>query len=382
VRSGAPYTAKILDIGANSISVNVLGRDSNSTLVYDITVTRSHALTFQRYFGSTENDYGTSVAQTTDTGYAVAGSIGGNLARLIKLTKSGELLWSQQYGRPSPYGLGVGLKETEQGHFVVLANWTDADILKPRPWLFECDNAGNILWQKTYICPGYDYALPRFLATSKGGGYCIASEAKIDTSQNAGIWLMKTTAAGVQEWDSVYRTGNGYHDIVSIYTTSDSGYIVGGIAAAMPATPVWVFKVNKNGQQQWSKNYSGTISALCMPLSEEIYIWGGNTISKYSASGSMLMQKVYPGTMNYLQPTDDGNIVGAGWTDSRGAGSQDGWLALFNSNCDTVWTRTYGSPGVDQFKSVQQTKDGGFAVAGYLYNSGMWLVKTDREGLQ
>src|SRR5690554_4083264 len=54
------------------------------------------------------------------------------------------------------------------------------------------------------------------------------------------------------------------------------------------------------------------------------------------------------------------------------------------SNSD-YWEKTYGGYYSDYFRSVQQTADGGFIVAGYTASFGAgkndgWLIKTDKNG--
>ena len=65
------------------------------------------------------------------------------------------------------------------------------------------------------------------------------------------------------------------------------------------------------------------------------------------------------------------------------------WIILSSVNCllfaqpDTLWTRTFGGNRVDYGRSVQETSDGGFIVAG---NTGayidydIFLLKTDADG--
>jgi hypothetical protein len=84
------------------------------------------------------------------------------------------------------------------------------------------------------------------------------------------------------------------------------------------------------------------------------------------------------------QPWEGGyNIVGR--TESYGAGDFDVWLVRTDENGDTMWTRTYGGPGYDAGRSVAQTPDNGFIVAGYTNSFGagsydVWLIKTDDSG--
>jgi len=63
----------------------------------------------------------------------------------------------------------------------------------------------------------------------------------------------------------------------------------------------------------------------------------------------------------------------------------DAWMLKLDAKGDTLWTRTYGGPYADDAWSVQQTRDGGFIVAGSYGVSDLpldapWLIKTDANG--
>jgi hypothetical protein len=82
-----------------------------------------------------------------------------------------------------------------------------------------------------------------------------------------------------------------------------------------------------------------------------------------------------------VQQTKDGGYVVAGCTDALGC--YDVYLIKTNTSGDTLWTRIYG--GEDEPCSVQQTSDGGYIIAGYTYsfgagNSAVYLIKTDSLG--
>jgi hypothetical protein len=86
-----------------------------------------------------------------------------------------------------------------------------------------------------------------------------------------------------------------------------------------------------------------------------------------------------------VQQTTDGGYIVAGTTESFGAGSADYYLVRTDSLGDTLWTHTYGGGGFDEARSVQQTDDGGFIVAGRTYSLGAgnrdyYLVKTNSLG--
>jgi len=75
-----------------------------------------------------------------------------------------------------------------------------------------------------------------------------------------------------------------------------------------------------------------------------------------------------------------------GYTQSYGAGDEDIWLIKTDSNGNMLWNKTFGGILCDMGRSVQQTSDGGYIIAGYTYSYGsdssenLWLIKVSPEG--
>jgi len=84
--------------------------------------------------------------------------------------------------------------------------------------------------------------------------------------------------------------------------------------------------------------------------------------------------------------TSDGSFLMAGDTESFGNGSSDGWLVKVDADGNTEWSQTYGGPDIDRFRSVVEVESsGGYVAVGYrdvpgeiLYDA--WVVRVDSFG--
>jgi hypothetical protein len=80
-----------------------------------------------------------------------------------------------------------------------------------------------------------------------------------------------------------------------------------------------------------------------------------------------------------IQQTADGGYIAAGYTDSFGAGNYDFWVLNVTPNGSIAWQKTYGGTFSDCARSIQQTADGGYVVAGDS-NGDAWILKIDSDG--
>ncbi len=258
-------------------------------------------------------------------------------------------------------------------------------------------------WNKTFGGKNNDY--PGYVQQTSDGGYIIASGTESYGSGNEDIWLVKTDANGNQVWSNTFGGSNQDHPN-SVQQTSDGGYIIAGFAYSFTVgrlSEAYLIKTDASGKEQWSKTFGGDLRDPLMSVQQTLdggYIVAGWTESfgdsngdvwliKTNATGDQQWSKTFGGiSVDYgrsVQQTLEGGYIVAGYTYSYGAGDSDAWLIKTNANGDQQWNWTFGGTLEDGANSVQQTQDGGYVVAGWTmsYAAGKydaWLLKTDASG--
>jgi hypothetical protein len=255
-------------------------------------------------------------------------------------------------------------------------------------------------WEQTYGSEGYDWG--RSVQQTVDGGYVIAGEASIAGSGLTYVYLIKTNENGIEQWSQTYG-GDGHDMGYEVHQTSDEGYIIVGETHSFGngGGDVYIVKTDENGVEQWSQTYGGTeydIGYSINQTSDQGYIIAGVTSSfgngwdvyliKTDENGIEQWSHTYGGAdtdyVHSVQQTNDGGYVIGGWTYSFGNGDRDVYLIKTDENGIEQWSQTYGDGGDDVGRSVQQTTDGGYVVAGFSSNAttDALLIKTDENGFE
>ena len=112
-------------------------------------------------------------------------------------------------------------------------------------------------------------------------------------------------------------------------------------------------------------------------------------IVKIDPSGNLAWTRTIGGTGNdegrSIIQTPDGGYAIAGWTNSYGAGNYDVYIARLSSTGTVLWTKTIGGTGNEMGWEIINTTDGGFAIAGQIASlnstlSDYYVIKLDGTG--
>jgi hypothetical protein len=139
----------------------------------------------------TDSSEGSSVLQTYDGGYVVAGQLKGDLL-LMKTNANGTTLWTKTYGATGMVELGKSVKQTNDGGFIIVGN-IDNNI-NTNIYIIKTDSSGNVLWDKVIGGCGDYYG--NDIEIANDGGYVIAGTTDAHGNGGEDILLIKVASSG------------------------------------------------------------------------------------------------------------------------------------------------------------------------------------------
>ncbi|MFQ6123539.1 MAG: hypothetical protein ACE5R6_02900 [Candidatus Heimdallarchaeota archaeon] len=213
------------------------------------------------------------------------------------------------------------------------------------------------------------------------------------------------TVGDDMQWNRIYG-GDDDDWASSVIETVDGGFIFTGATASFGKGinyDSWLVKTDAYGVIEWNQTYGSLgddLTYSVIQTSDGGYALAGWTGIPMAGGDSWLVKTDAYGVMEWDQTygnewytisksiiqTADGGYMLAGYILSLETNNYDAWLMKTDANGDIQWKLTYGGPGTDKFFSVIQTDDSGYAFAGYTTSFGMgeedfWLVKTDARGV-
>jgi type IX secretion system substrate protein len=371
------------------------------------------AIQWQKALGGSSDEYARSIQQTVDGGYIAVGmssstdgDVTGNHGEsdywIVKMDATGAIQWQKTFGG-SGLDSVTSVKQTSDGAYIVAGttNSTDGDVVGNHGgydgWVLKLNATGTIQWQKTLGGSNWDGT--QSIQQTTDGGYIVAGyTGSIDgdiTLNHGGTdyWIIKLNTIGTIEWQKAFG-GTGQDYAWSIQQTVGGGYIVAGesnsidgdVTGNLGSYDYWVIKLDATGTMQWQKSFGGSYvdgATSIQQTADGGYIVAGNKSSnseeipdgslivKLDAAGAMQWQKELVGSSSFssyryansIQQTTDGGYIVAGYVYVV-TGNLDYWVVKLDATGTIQWQKTLGGSADDRAFSVQQTTEGGYIISG------------------
>ncbi len=191
-----------------------------------------------------------SEKQTSDGGYIVAGETnsfgaGSSDVWVLKLDSLGGVTWQNAYGGPG-FDTATSVQQTTDGGYIVAGQTGSFGAGGSDAWVLKLDSLGNVVWQNAYGGSGIDSV--NSVQQTPDGGYIVAGQTNSFGPGSTNGWVFKLNSDGSLAWQNTYG-GNRSNSFSSIGLTSDGGYVAAGATNSFhgKTNNTWILKLDGTG---------------------------------------------------------------------------------------------------------------------------------------
>ncbi len=270
---------------------------------------------------------GSSVSQTSDGGFIIAGSTGSfgsdGDAYVVKTDGNGLPQWTHVYGGMG-IQTGVACRELSDGYIVAgttsMGEYGSYDMFMSR-----IDLGGNVVWQRSYGTSAWDICNDVKVTSN---GFALVGESYANNEGDA--FVIRTDFNGDTLWTKMFG-GPLFDEAKGVLVTNDDALVVTGTTELIAEDEdAFVTRLEPNGSQTWFKTF------------------GGDSLDYFQSAAE----------------TSDGGFACSGGTKSYSNVKQI-LLVRVDANGDSLWQQEYGSMGDSEGREIKVNLNGDFAIASY-----------------
>lgn len=254
-------------------------------------------------YGSTKDDYGVQIINTSDGNLLICGLTYGDTTTgycdicLIKVNLDGDTIWTQTYKdieQEEPFHL----MQTINGEFLVTGTNEDDTYNGRVLYLLKVSQDGTKLWDKK-IGPSWRWG---FCSIELSNGDILTCGKKYDPFVSPQLMLIKTNSTGNFIWEKEIGGADQPESGYSMKLNANGTITITGSSNDFNAmsNDIILLNIDNNGNQIWLKKFGGTETE-----------WG----------------------INLIKDTNDDNII-TGTTFSFGPNAANGNIFMIKTDCN------------------------------------------------
>ena len=367
--------------------------------------------------GTSKNEYGTGLVQTSDGGYVVVGRREINGASynvyLFKTDSNRKIVWEKDFGGAG-YQEANAIRQTTDGGYVIVGNSTDAESGFNDVYVIKTDSDGNSIWEKKISSPSKRSGQDILQTTDNGFIIAGTSNNPGNTGNSDALLLLKIDFQGNLLWEKTLGSSASDGGF-TISEAADGNILVGGFYDfQLSGTKPYLIKMDPSGEVLWERYDAGYLlfATAVQKTSDGGIIWGGmdsystgnwrGAVTKTDANGVVEWTTRFPGTGTYfnsiecIRPTSDGGYIMCGQSDESGMSypvRRHIVVRKLDVQGNKLWEKQYFAGGrVGNAYDIQQTPNGGYVLVGYMlieplsdptpsfFDYDVYLLKLDPNG--
>lgn len=286
---------------------------SGNNDIYIFQLTRDLKLDWSKTFGGKYFDSGHAVLLSHDDNIVVAGTVAitpfNNDIVIIKLNSQGQILWTKHLSTPTLTEQCTQIIQLHNEN-ILIAGFQSPPGVKDifDPFLIKLTPSGEVLWSRSYGIS--TQAKFNSIVTTNDDGFMAVGMMTSNPLQAAqSALIIKFNQTGDVEWQN-FLAPKTKNDLLAIRETPDHYFsLIGTTAEVISGTPglsdIWILKISSNGHVMWENMFGqsfrdeGTVITVT-PQGD--YLFAGITYTS-SNSYSALVGKTDPaGNLMWMQP--------------------------------------------------------------------------------
>ena len=237
--------------------------------IYLVKTASDGTLEWSQTYGGTNTEHGYSVQQTNDEGFIITGreasfGAGGSDVYLVKTTSDGTMEWSKIFGGSNGNDWGTSVKQTNDGGYAIGGYTGSFGAGGNDVYLIKTGSDGSAEWSKTFGSTSDDYGYA--LQQTTNGEYILTGYTNNYSADTSDVYLVKTATDGSLQWSKAFG-GTGIDYGLAVQQTNDDGYTVTGVTRSFGAGnyDMYCIKTGSNGSSICNDNKNVPITTTTDP---------------------------------------------------------------------------------------------------------------------